>query len=341
MGCFVQVSKISLVDLAGSERADSTKAQGVRLQEGAKINQSLTTLGLVISALALAAEAVRGLARLRQSRFRNQKHTCDLKFGVFFFPLSFLPRRIPGLIQKGQEFKGKIQRNFHSLPKFRSNMAAERKLGWVLYLQPSIKQSSHPQYLSHWTVWVTWWVFFDSSTYYFSDPILPSCFSGGNSRTAMIAAISPADINYEETLSTLKYADRAKQIMCKAVVSERLDSVHHFIVDNSNKNHHLTHYFENNHETKWLFHTVFAEINDHPEIRAHQKQWFFKGGSTQNRWVLLDDFSQGGVHKTDGFYWMIFHRGEYMKPMGFDGFWNFLLLLLKIKRPGRLFRQIR
>ena len=27
---------------------------------------------------------------------------------------------------------------------------------------------------------------------------------GGNSRTAMIAAISPADINYEETLSTLK-----------------------------------------------------------------------------------------------------------------------------------------
>lgn len=29
--------------------------------------------------------------------------------------------------------------------------------------------------------------------------------SGGNSKTAMIAALSPADINYEETLSTLRY----------------------------------------------------------------------------------------------------------------------------------------
>ncbi|KAG7268538.1 hypothetical protein CRUP_015829 [Coryphaenoides rupestris] len=35
---------------------------------------------------------------------------------------------------------------------------------------------------------------------------------GGNSRTAMVAALSPADINYDETLSTLRYADRAKQI---------------------------------------------------------------------------------------------------------------------------------
>ena len=73
---------------------------------------------------------------------------------------------------------------------------------------------------------------------------------GGNSKTAMIAAISPADINYEETLSTLRwdnrptrtaqwvevaiattstvfvpkqfsrYADRAKQIVCKAIVNE-------------------------------------------------------------------------------------------------------------------------
>ena len=53
----------------------------------------------------------------------------------------------------------------------------------------------------------------------------------------MVAAISPADINYDETLSTLRYADRlgltgvvigekiniffrAKQIVCKAIVNE-------------------------------------------------------------------------------------------------------------------------
>ena len=43
---------------------------------------------------------------------------------------------------------------------------------------------------------------------------------GGNAKTIMIAALSPADINYEETLSTLRYADRAKQIKNAAVVNE-------------------------------------------------------------------------------------------------------------------------
>ncbi|XP_063799919.1 kinesin-like protein KIF1B isoform X13 [Pseudophryne corroboree] len=43
---------------------------------------------------------------------------------------------------------------------------------------------------------------------------------GGNSRTAMVAALSPADINYDETLSTLRYADRAKQIKCNAIINE-------------------------------------------------------------------------------------------------------------------------
>ncbi|CAK8695890.1 unnamed protein product [Clavelina lepadiformis] len=43
---------------------------------------------------------------------------------------------------------------------------------------------------------------------------------GGNSKTIMIAALSPADINYDETLSTLRYADRAKKIKNKAVVNE-------------------------------------------------------------------------------------------------------------------------
>ncbi|NXG27299.1 KIF28 protein, partial [Dromaius novaehollandiae] len=42
---------------------------------------------------------------------------------------------------------------------------------------------------------------------------------GGNSRTIMIAAVSPADICYEETLSTLRYAERTKKIRNKAVVN--------------------------------------------------------------------------------------------------------------------------
>ncbi|XP_073784313.1 kinesin-like protein KIF28P isoform X1 [Danio rerio] len=43
---------------------------------------------------------------------------------------------------------------------------------------------------------------------------------GGNSRTVMIATLSPADICYEESLSTLRYAERAKKIQNKAVVNE-------------------------------------------------------------------------------------------------------------------------
>ncbi|CAG2060237.1 unnamed protein product, partial [Timema podura] len=43
---------------------------------------------------------------------------------------------------------------------------------------------------------------------------------GGNSRTVMVATVSPASDNYEETLSTLRYADRAKRIVNYAIVNE-------------------------------------------------------------------------------------------------------------------------
>ncbi|KAK0041455.1 kinesin-like protein KIF28P [Biomphalaria pfeifferi] len=39
-------------------------------------------------------------------------------------------------------------------------------------------------------------------------------------KTVMIAALSPADINYDETLSTLRYADRAKKIKNQTVINE-------------------------------------------------------------------------------------------------------------------------
>ncbi|KAG6853719.1 hypothetical protein C0991_002135 [Blastosporella zonata] len=123
-----KVSRISLVDLAGSERANSTGATGQRLKEGANINKSLTTLGKVISALAVASQVDHG--------------------------------------KKGK--KGKAE----EFVPYRDSV-----LTWLL-----------------------------------KDSL------GGNSKTAMIAAISPAD--YEETLSTLRYADQAKKIKNKAVVNE-------------------------------------------------------------------------------------------------------------------------
>ncbi|XP_022799911.1 kinesin-like protein KIF16B isoform X2 [Stylophora pistillata] len=43
---------------------------------------------------------------------------------------------------------------------------------------------------------------------------------GGNSKTIMIATMSPADVNYAETLSTLRYANRAKNIINKPTINE-------------------------------------------------------------------------------------------------------------------------
>uniref|UniRef100_A0A6Q2WXG2 Kinesin family member 13Bb n=1 Tax=Esox lucius TaxID=8010 RepID=A0A6Q2WXG2_ESOLU len=115
-----KVSKLSLVDLAGSERAAKTGATGERMKEGSNINKSLSTLGLVISAL-----ADQGAGKTK-----------------------FVPYR-------------------------------DSVLTWLL-----------------------------------KDSL------GGNSRTAMVATVSPAADNYDETLSTLRYADRAKSIVNHAVINE-------------------------------------------------------------------------------------------------------------------------
>ena len=115
-----RISMINLVDLAGSERQEKTGATGQRLKEAVGINQSLTTLGQVISILADNAEGAN----------------------------KFVPYR---------------------------------KASLTRILQNAL---------------------------------------GGNSQTIMICALSPATDNYEETLSTLRYADRAKKIKNKPIVNE-------------------------------------------------------------------------------------------------------------------------
>ncbi len=42
---------------------------------------------------------------------------------------------------------------------------------------------------------------------------------GGNSHTLMIACVSPADSNIEETINTLRYADRARKIKNKPILN--------------------------------------------------------------------------------------------------------------------------
>ena len=49
--------------------------------------------------------------------------------------------------------------------------------------------------------------------------LLNRCCLSGNSKVVIIATLSPADANHDDTLSTLRFADRAKQIKTHAVVN--------------------------------------------------------------------------------------------------------------------------
>lgn len=70
-------AKINLVDLAGSERSTKTGAAGATLKEGCAINQSLTSLGMVIKELSEAA-AAKGKKKVNVP-FRASKLTFLLK----------------------------------------------------------------------------------------------------------------------------------------------------------------------------------------------------------------------------------------------------------------------
>jgi len=72
----------SLVDLAGSERANSTGATGQRLKEGANINKSLTTLGKVISTLALASQADGKKGKKKAEEFVPYRDSVGLFFSL-------------------------------------------------------------------------------------------------------------------------------------------------------------------------------------------------------------------------------------------------------------------
>eukprot|EP00746_Dinoflagellata_sp_MGD_P009475 gnl/MRDRNA2_/MRDRNA2_119280_c0_seq1.p1 gnl/MRDRNA2_/MRDRNA2_119280_c0~~gnl/MRDRNA2_/MRDRNA2_119280_c0_seq1.p1 ORF type:complete len:1291 (+),score=258.30 gnl/MRDRNA2_/MRDRNA2_119280_c0_seq1:198-4070(+) len=116
-------AKVNLVDLAGSERQGKTGAEGVTLFEGCKINQTLSTLGMVIKEL---SEKVGG-KNAAKAPFRSSKLTFLLKDSL-----------------------------------------------------------------------------------------------AGNSKTFMLAAISPADNNLDETISTLRFASSVKRIKTVARVNRDL-----------------------------------------------------------------------------------------------------------------------
>uniref|UniRef100_A0A8D2MLY2 StAR-related lipid transfer protein 9 n=1 Tax=Zonotrichia albicollis TaxID=44394 RepID=A0A8D2MLY2_ZONAL len=139
-------SKINLVDLAGSERADPSYCKD-RITEGANINKSLVTLGIVISTLAQNSQVF---------------SSCQ---------------SINTLTSEGESSR------------VESPPSGGRRPAYIPYRDSILT-----------------WLLKDSL--------------GGNSKTIMIATISPASSSYNETMSTLRYAANAKNIINKPRVNE-------------------------------------------------------------------------------------------------------------------------
>ncbi|XP_064002606.1 stAR-related lipid transfer protein 9 [Pogoniulus pusillus] len=142
--------KINLVDLAGSERADPSYCRD-RITEGANINKSLVTLGIVISTLAQNSQMF---------------SSCQ---------------SINTITSEGE-----------------SSHVDSPSMG-------SVSGARRPAYIPYRDSILTWLL---------KDSL------GGNSKTIMIATISPASSSYNETMSTLRYASNAKNIINKPRVNE-------------------------------------------------------------------------------------------------------------------------
>ncbi|XP_040602050.1 stAR-related lipid transfer protein 9 isoform X3 [Mesocricetus auratus] len=147
------VSKINLVDLAGSERADPSYCKN-RITEGANINKSLVTLGIVISTLAQNSQVFSSCQSLSSATSSGGDSG------------------IPGTTSGTSSGGGPVRRQSY-IP-YRDSV-----LTWLL------KESL-----------------------------------GGNSKTIMVATVSPAHTSYRETMSTLRYASNAKSIINKPQVNE-------------------------------------------------------------------------------------------------------------------------
>ncbi|XP_066474798.1 stAR-related lipid transfer protein 9 [Tiliqua scincoides] len=143
-------SKINLVDLAGSERADPSYCKD-RITEGANINKSLVTLGIVISALAQNSQMFSSCQSINSIASEVDSSHTDSHYG------------------------------------------------------PSVGSQRRPAYIPYRDSVLTWLL---------KDSL------GGNSKTIMIATISPASSCYNETMSTLRYASNAKNIINKPRVNE-------------------------------------------------------------------------------------------------------------------------
>jgi kinesin family protein 11 len=157
----LKTGKLNLVDLAGSENVGRSGAVDKRAREAGNINQSLLTLGRVITSLVERAPHV---------PYRCVEQECPILFLIRF-------------------------------------VESPNTVSWLLYTP--VKD-------------ITFFKFCFSGSRESKLTRLLQDSLGGRTKTSIIATISPAACNAEETLSTLDYACRAKNITNRPEINQKL-----------------------------------------------------------------------------------------------------------------------
>ncbi|KAJ9439224.1 Kinesin-like protein KIN-4A, partial [Diplonema papillatum] len=216
------VSKLHLVDLAGSERNKKTQAVGQRFRESVSINSGLLALGNVISVLGeqnAPPSAAPTSTRPANSPSEPAHTGGDLAENNTTTTTTTQHQQqqqqqreeVPGggvAAEEAEQGVGHLSDSFarRSLaPEGSEGLKAAAAIdggavsaGGAL---PAAARRTHVPYRD------------SKLTRLLQDSL------GGNASTLMIACVSPADSNFEETLNTLKYANRAKNIRNKPVIN--------------------------------------------------------------------------------------------------------------------------
>jgi hypothetical protein len=182
------VSKINLVDLAGSEKVEMSGVTGINFKEAININKSLSTLGLVIGKLALLSNKSGQISATKDSSRITPRNNTPV--------WTSSNNTAQSKFNSHQSSNSNGYQSPRMVNDFNSNTNSQSNAN------SNTNSSSHVPFRDSALTW-----------------ILKESL-GGNSKTYMIATVSPSIINYNESLSTLRYAANAKQIINNVRVNE-------------------------------------------------------------------------------------------------------------------------
>jgi hypothetical protein len=193
------VSKINLVDLAGSERVEMSQVTGINFKEAININKSLSTLGLVISKLAAQSnknvESAKVDKNVESAKVDKKPVLQKVQSNPPYDRYSPTTTKIkPKIGHSPSQISNRSPSN-HSPASSKPSPKTNKKS-----VEPTITE--HVPFRDS----VLTWILKDSL--------------GGNSKTYMLATVSPSALNYNESLSTLRYAHNAKQIVNTVKINE-------------------------------------------------------------------------------------------------------------------------